>query len=130
MLQRGEAMPDVKPNISATGADNRRRMGVGLAIVSVASLGASIAFALPWFVRVPLVGVPAAFAAVYLFQAHRMTCVVRAGEGVFEGDDLSTVPALPEDAAASRDVARGIVRDSVLTGVLGGAVAAATTLIR
>ena len=123
-------MADVKPNISATGIRNRRHMGVGLAVMSVAGLGASIVLGLPWFVRALVVGVPAGFAGVNIYQARRETCVLRAGEGMFEGDDLSTTPAPPEDVAASREVARGIVRDSVLTAVAGGVLAAATSFLR
>jgi hypothetical protein len=122
-------MPDIKPNISATGAGNRRRNGQIAAGLWIAGAGAAIAFGWPWWAR-GVLAVPAALAAVNLLQARRMTCVLRAGEGTFEGDDLSTTPALPADAAASREVASGIWRDTLLIGAAGGLLPIASTLVR
>jgi hypothetical protein len=122
-------MADHQPNISDTGADRRRRAGNVFAGVWGAGVVASIALSLPSWARATLV-VPAGLAALYLIQARRMTCVLRAGEGTFEGDDMSTTPAVPEAAAASRRVAAGIWRDTLLFATLGGAAAVATKLVR
>jgi len=122
-------MLDYKPNISSTGADNRRRRGWRQAAVWGVGVVVSAAFALPWWIR-GLLAAPAALSAINFFQARRMTCVLRAGEGMFEGDDLSTTPAPAEDVAASRRVSRGIWRDSLLIGAAGGALAAASALVR
>jgi hypothetical protein len=122
-------MADYKPNISKPGADYRRRQGKVMAGVWIVGAGASVALGWPWWAR-GLLAIPAALAAVYLLQARRMTCVLRAGEGTFEGDDLSTTPAPAADAAASRQVASGILRDTVLVGAAGGLLPIATSLIR
>ena len=122
-------MPDYKPNISATGAARRRQMGWRFLVIWFAGVVLSIGLALPWWVRALLV-VPAAVSAVYLVQARRMTCVLRAGEGTFEGDDMSTTAAPAADATASRQVAFGIWRDTLLLGALGGLLAIATVWIR
>ena len=122
-------MPDPKPNISTAGADNRRRMGWRVLVVCLLGAAASIALALPWWLRASL-AFPAALSAVCFAQARCMTCVLRAGQGTFEGDDLSTVPAPADEVAASRRVSLGILRDSLLVGALAGAAAAATVWIR
>src|SRR4029079_13849023 len=73
---------------------------------------------------------PAAASAISFLQASRNTCVMRAQEGTIEHDDFSTEPAPAPELAASRRVAKGIYRDSILIGIAAGALAAATALVR
>jgi hypothetical protein len=122
-------MENYKPNISPTGAGSRRRTGKIMAGVWIAGTGASIALGWPWWAR-GLLAIPAALAAVNLLQARRMTCVLRAGEGTFEGDDFTTTPAPPADAEASRQVATGIWRDTILIGAAGALLPIATSALR
>jgi len=117
------------PNISAAGRRTRRRLGTLGVAVSVALTGAAVALRLPWYAR-GVVFFPAALSAVSLLQARRHTCIRRAAEGTVEHDDFSTSPAPAADAAASRRLSRGIVRDTVLWAVASGGVAMATALAR
>jgi hypothetical protein len=117
------------PNISPAGERRRRRFGFEWAGISVAALGAAVWFRAPWLVRA-LVVVPATMAAVGLLQARRQTCILRAREGTFEGDDFSTVKAPAPQVPVSRRIAAGINRDAVLIGLGAGALAASTALIR
>ena len=117
------------PNISAAGRRMRRRLGLLSVAVSLALTGAAMALRLPFYAR-GVVMFPAALAAVSLLQARRHTCVRRAAEGTVEHDDFSTSPAAAADAAASRSLSRGIVRDSLLLAVASGGVAMATALVR
>jgi hypothetical protein len=117
------------PNISPAGERRRRRFGIEWAGISVAALGAAVWFRAPWPVRA-LVVAPAAMAAIGFLQARRQTCVLRAREGKFEGEDFSTEKAPPAQVAASRQVATGIKRDALLIGLGAGALAASTALVR
>ena len=81
-----------------------------------------------WYLRA-LVFVPAGLAAISLLQVRRNTCVARAAEGTFEHEDFSRTPAPDEDVAASRRVATGIRRDSLLIAVACGVLAAITAWI-
>jgi hypothetical protein len=117
------------PNIASAGRRRRKRFGIEWAAVSVAALGASMWLRAPWLVRA-LVVAPATMAAIGLLQAQRKTCVLRAHEGTFEGEDFSTQKAPDAEAAASRQVAAGINRDAVLIGLGAGALAASTALVR
>ena len=117
------------PNISAAGRRTRRRLGQVCVALSVVLTAAAVVFRLPWYAR-GVVIFPAALAAVSLLQARRHTCIRRAAEGTVEHDDFSTSPAAAADAAASRRLSRGIVRDTVLWAVAVGGVAMATALAR
>jgi hypothetical protein len=117
------------PNISAGGRRTRRRLGQTGVAICIALTGAALALRWPWYAR-GVVIFPAALAAVSLLQARRHTCIRRAAEGTIEHDDFSTSPAPAADAAASRRLSRGIVRDTLLWAVAGGAVAMATALAR
>ena len=68
-------------------------------------------------------------AATTLLQVRRDTCVLRAKEGTIEHDDLTTTPASPEDARASRAVARTIQRDAALIGLLVAAIAIVVSFV-
>jgi hypothetical protein len=117
-----------RPNISPAG--KRRRSQVGYVAMAIALLlvGVLVALRSPWYLRA-LAGLPAALAAVSLLQVRRNTCVARAAEGTFEHDDFSKTPAPPDEVAASRRVASGIMRDSALIGLAVAALAAATALV-
>jgi hypothetical protein len=117
-----------RPNISPRGRRLRRRFGVAMVIASVALLAAFMHFHTWWPLRA-LVFFPMLMAGYGFFQASRNTCLARAKEGMFEHDDLSKTPAAPDDAAASRKVARGIERDSALLGVVGALVGVASALV-
>jgi hypothetical protein len=117
------------PNISPAGRRRRRRIGLQFAGISVAAAGAGVIFRAPWIARAG-VFLPAAVSAIGYLQASRNTCVMRAREGTFEHDDLSTEPAPAADVAASRQVSGRIYRDALLIGLGAAAIAAATALIR
>lgn len=97
--------------------------------ITAAGLVASVGLRAPWFWRA-LLAVPTALAAIGFLQARRGTCVSRAAEGTFEHEDFTKASAPDADAARSRGAARAIVRDTVLLGLLGGALAIATALVR
>lgn len=117
------------PNIAPAGIRRRQRFGLSWAAISIAVAGAGMIFRWPWIARAA-VFIPAALSATGYLQAHRYTCVLRAREGTVEHDDFSTEPAPLSDVVASRKVAAGITRDSILIGVGAGALAAATALMR
>ena len=117
------------PNIAAAGRRVRRRFGQAGVVAAVATTGAAMLLRWPWYARAAA-AVPAALGALSLLQVRRHTCVKRAAEGTIEHQDFSTTPAPPDDAAASRRVARTIVRDAVLLGLAGGGVAVASALVR
>jgi hypothetical protein len=77
-----------------------------------------------------LLFLPGATAAVGLLQARRNTCIKRAAEGTFEHDDFSTTQAPDDEVAASRVVAAGIRRDTVLAGLVAAAIGVASAVIR
>jgi hypothetical protein len=115
------------PNISGSG--RRRRRNVGYAVATFASIlmAAFVVTHVAWYVRI-VVFVPAAMAAVGFLQASRNTCLAHASKGTIEQEDFSTTKALDEQVAASRLVAAGIRRDSLLIGAAAAMVAMATSL--
>lgn len=117
-----------RPNISGAGRRRRLRVGYIAAVVSLALLALFIARGSAWYLRA-LVFIPAGLAAVSLLQVRRNTCVARAAEGTFEHEDFSRTPAPDDDVAASRRVAAGIRRDSLLIGLACGILAAITAWI-
>lgn len=121
-------MVSIEPNMGAAGRRQRRLVGIGGTILTVAAFIGCIRNDLPWSMRL-LVGFPATLAAVGWLQAARGTCVRRAAEGTFERDDRSTVVVSAEARDRSRVVARGIVRDAILIGFAVAALAAATAFL-
>jgi hypothetical protein len=122
-----ETLP-CKPNISAAGRRRRIRFGNQWLVASVALLVALVVFRVRWYWGL-LMFLPAAMSAVGFLQASRHTCVMRAKEGTFEHEDFSTTKAPDEEVAASRAVAAGINRDTVLIGLAGAAIGIVATLI-
>jgi hypothetical protein len=121
-------VPGCRPNFSAVGRRRRLRIGWAMAAFTVAVF---VAFALTqarWY-WAALVFFPAAGAATTLLQVRRDTCVLRAQEGTIEHDDLTTTPASPEDARASRAVARTIRRDAALIALFAAAIAVAVSFV-
>lgn len=118
-----------RPNFSAAGRRRRKNVAIGAAVFAVALLGALIAADTSWAVRL-VVALPAMVAAISGLQVSRNTCVAHAATGSFEHEDFSLTKVDEVFAAASRRVAATIYRDGVLTGVVAGALAAATSFIR
>ena len=117
-----------KANISPVGRRKRLRFGQMWAVASLALLGLLGAMRVPWYGGLVLF-IPASLAAVGILQATRNTCIMRANEGTFENDDLSTVKASDDEVAASRAVAAGIRRDVLLTGLAGAAIGVALAIV-
>jgi hypothetical protein len=117
-----------RPNISARGRRERTAIAWLGVVATVAAFAATIAAATPWTTRL-LVGLPAAGTAITALQVRRVTCVARAAEGTFEHDDRSRTKVSDEDAEASRRVARTIVRDGLLVGVVVAVLAAASAAV-
>jgi hypothetical protein len=117
-----------KPNISAAGRRRRIRFGNQWLVASVALLVALVVFRVRWYWGLTMF-LPAAMSAVGFLQASRHTCVMRAKEGTFEHEDFSTTKAPDEEVAASRTVAAGINRDTVLIGLGGAAIGIVATLL-
>jgi hypothetical protein len=109
------------PNISPAGERRRRRQGSIWAAVTAVLFAAGFRF--PGWWAVPVVFLSAVIAALGFLQAARHTCVLRAKEGTFEGEDFSTVPAPAADVAASRRVSRRIWRDALAIGAGAAALA-------
>jgi hypothetical protein len=76
-----------------------------------------------------LVFVPAFVSALGVLQARRGTCVARAVEGRTERDGAPAIRADAIAMKASRGAATMIVRDAVLVGLAGAALAAALPAI-
>jgi hypothetical protein len=117
-----------KPNISAAGRRRRTRFGNQWLVASVALLVALVVFRVRWYWGLTMF-FPAALSAVGHLQASRHTCVMRAKEGTFEHEDFSTTKAPDEEVAASRAVAAGINRDTILIGLAGATIGVAATLL-
>jgi hypothetical protein len=117
-----------KPNISAAGRRRRNRFGNQWLIGSVVLLVVLVLFRARWYWGLILF-VPTALSAVGFLQASRNTCVMRAREGTFENEDLSTIEAPENEVVASRAVAAGITRDTVLVGVAGAVIGVVAILL-
>lgn len=117
-----------RPNISGAGRRRRLRVGYIAIVLSLALLALFIARGSAWYLRA-LVFLPAGLAAVSLLQVRRNTCIARAAEGTFEHEDFSRTPAPDDDVAASRRVAAGIRRDSLLIALACGILAAITAWV-
>ena len=117
-----------RPNISGAGRRRRLRIGYIATLVSLGLLALFIARGSAWYLRA-LVFVPAGLAAVSLLQVRRNTCIARAAEGTFEHEDFSRTPAPADDVAASRRVAAGIRRDSLLIALASAILAAITAWV-
>jgi len=116
-----------RPNISPRGRRLRRNFGVVMLVVSVGLLAAFVHWHVRWPLRA-LVCLPMFLAGTGFFQAARNTCVARAKEGMLEHDAMKRTPAPADEVAASRQVARGIHRDSLLLGAASALVGVATVL--
>src|SRR3954467_14691032 len=117
-----------RPNISGAGRRRRLRIGYIATVVSLGLLALFIARGSAWYLRA-LIFVPAGLAAVSLLQVRRNTCVARAAEGTFEHEDFSRTPAPADDVAASRRVAAGVRRDSLLIALASAILAAITAWV-
>jgi hypothetical protein len=117
-----------RPNISGAGRRRRLRIGYIATVVSLGLLALFVARGSAWYLRA-LVFVPAGLAAVSLLQVRRNTCIARAAEGTFEHEDFSRTPAPADDVAASRRVAAGIRRDSLLIALASAILAAITAWV-
>ena len=117
-----------RPNISGAGRRRRLRIGYVATVVSLGLLALFVARGSAWYLRA-LIFVPAGLAAVSLLQVRRNTCVARAAEGTFEHEDFSRTPAPADDVAASRRVAAGIRRDSLLIALASAILAAITAWV-
>jgi uncharacterized protein YfiM (DUF2279 family) len=120
--------PACKPNISAAGRRRRTRFGNQGLVASVVLLVVLVIFRVRWYWGLTMF-FPAALSAVGHLQASRHTCVMRAKEGTFEHEDFSTTKAPDEEVVASRAVAAGINRDTVLIGLAGAAIGVVATLL-
>ena len=120
--------PSCKPNISTAGRRRRIRFGNQGLVPSVALLVVLVVFRVRWYWGLTMF-FPTALSAVGFLQANRHTCVMRAKEGTFEHEDFSTTKAPDEEVAASRVVASGINRDTVLVGLAGAAIGVVATLL-
>ncbi len=118
-----------RPNFSAAGRRRRKQVALGAAVIAGALLGVLSAVGAGWPVRL-VVALPAMVAAVSGLQVSRNTCVAHAATGSFENEDFSLTKVDESFAAASRRVAATIYRDGVLTGLIAGALAAATSFVR
>jgi hypothetical protein len=124
-----EVVLSCKANISPAGRLRRVRVGtvgLGLFVVLLVILVATRA---AWYWRL-LLFLPGAVAAVGHLQARRNTCIKRADEGTFEHDDFSTTKAPDDQVAASRVVAAGIRRDTLLAGLVAAAIGVASAALR
>jgi hypothetical protein len=120
--------PACRPNISGAGRRRRQRIGYVAIVVSLALLALFVARGTAWYLRA-LIFLPAGLAAVSLLQVRRNTCIARAAEGTFEHDDFTRTPATDDDVAASRRVAAGIRRDSLLIALACAVLAAITAWV-
>jgi hypothetical protein len=116
------------PNISGPGRTRRRRVAAVLYGLSALSLVLLVANDASGVARA-FVGAPFAGATISYLQVTRNTCIAHASAGTIEGDDFSTTRAPEDQNAASKRVARTIVRDGVLLGVVASVIAAATALL-
>lgn len=117
-----------RPNISGAGRRRRLRIGYIAAALSLALVVLFVARGSAWYLRA-LVFLPAGLAAVSLLQVRRNTCIARAAEGTFEHEDFSRTPAPDDEVAASRRVAAGIRRDSLLIAFASALLAAITAWV-
>jgi hypothetical protein len=117
-----------EPNISGSGRRRRRYVGYAAAAFAFILALAFIALHVAWYWRV-FVFVPGAMSAVGFLQASRNTCLAHASKGTFEHEDFSTTKAPDEQVFASRRVAAGIRRDSLLIGAAAAIVGVMTSLI-
>lgn len=124
-----EAALSCKANISPAGRRRRVRVGTVALVLSIALLIVLVATRAAWYWRLVLF-LPGATTAVGLLQARRNTCIKRADEGTFEHDDFSTTKAPEDEVAASRVVAAGIRRDTLLAGLVAAAIGVASAAIR
>jgi hypothetical protein len=124
-----EAALSCKANISPAGRRRRVRVGTVGLVLSLVLLVILVAARAAWYWRLVLF-LPGAVAAVGLLQARRNTCIKRADEGTFEHDDFSTTKAPDDELAASRAVASGIRRDTLLAGLVAAAIGVASAALR
>ncbi len=117
-----------RPNISGAGRRRRSRIGYIATVISLGLLAFFIARGTAWYLRA-LIFLPAGLAAISLLQVRRNTCVARAAEGTFEHEDFSRTPAPDDEVAASRRVAAGIRRDSLLIAFASALLAAITAWV-
>jgi uncharacterized protein YfiM (DUF2279 family) len=117
-----------KTNISPAGRRRRIRFGNQWLVVSAALLVVLVVLRVRWYWGLTMF-LPAALSAVGFLQVSRNTCVMRAKEGTFEHEDFSTTKAAVEEVVASRAVAAGINRDTLLIGLAGAAIGVAATLL-
>jgi hypothetical protein len=118
-----------KPNFSGPGRVRRHRAGWALAGTTLVLGVGFVLLHTPWYIRLVLF-LPAAGATTSLLQVARNTCVHHAARGTFEHEDFSATKQSAGDAAASRRVARTILRDALLVGLAVATLGAATALVR
>lgn len=117
-----------RPNFSGPGRRRRRKVALGAGVVGVGMLAALVLTGSPASARA-LVALPFAAAALTGLQVTRNTCVAHAAAGTFEHEDFSTTKVDAAFAEASRKVARTILRDGVLVGLLAGALGYASAWV-
>ncbi|MCA2976835.1 MAG: hypothetical protein INH41_25605 [Myxococcaceae bacterium] len=108
-----------RPNFSAAGRRRRRRVALGLTLLAGGTFVTLLVAHAPGWSRL-VVALPAAAAAIVGLQVTRNTCLAQATAGTVEHEDFSTSKVEADFAAASRHVARTIVRDGALIGVAAG----------
>jgi hypothetical protein len=126
-----EAFPEgasCRPNFSAAGRRRRTRVAQVGAVLAVVLFVGLVATDAAWVWRL-LVALPAGAAFVSGLQVRRNTCVAHARTGSFENEDMSITKVDEVFAAASRKVAAGIWRDSLLGMALVALLSAATAFV-
>jgi hypothetical protein len=124
MIQQA-MMTTIKPNFSPEGRSHRLRIGIGGWVTAAIFAAACIWLRAPWYIRLAT-GLPLAIGTASFLQTTRKTCVTHARHGTFERSDMSVVPANPADAAVSRRIGGTIIRDGIIAGLIGAALAAAS----
>jgi hypothetical protein len=94
-------------------------VATALTLVTVALFVALLAAHASAWVRL-CVALPAACAAIVWLQLRRNTCIAHAAAGTTEHEDFSATKVDAALAEASRRVARTILRDGLLFGLLAG----------
>lgn len=130
MEASGEYVPGVC-NIGGAEAANRRRIGIGGAIVALALAAALIALDAPWALGL-LVALPSFVAATGLIQARSRFCAGYGMSGMSNFRDVlgaHHTTGDPQSLAADRARARRITLQSALLGLLAAGVTCAIAIL-